>query len=172
MEQNVVCDTVGRIGCFGHDDFKVRRFILSFGLAANVFALLLSIFACFAVTKQFQAIRVAGFSEGIVSVPSTGRIVSHIDVGLRAVAFENFRSSPAVEEVGQTVISFDEFCGLVGNGLDQYMNPEDCNHCAEVSQSLVITVMFSVIAVIPSITTDVLRMYPNYDLNVSFPDES
>lgn len=55
--------------------------------------------------------------------------------------------------------------GLVGDGLERYLDPEQCQSCADSSSGLITTLVMSVISVLPTITTDVLRMYPNYDVN-------
>jgi len=45
------------------------------------------------------------------------------------------------------------------------MDPDDYNSCAEASGRLVTAVIMATLLVLPNIFTDVLRMYPNYDLN-------
>jgi hypothetical protein len=74
------------------------------------------------------------------------------------VAFDN----PTT--VGEQVYNFDEFCNQT-ELASRYLDEDQCDSCGDVSSGLVITLALSLIAVLPSITTDVLRMFPNYDLN-------
>jgi hypothetical protein len=64
-----------------------------------------------------------GFSKGTVSVLNTSQIMSHINIGLRGVSIENFHQSSRIQTVGELVFSFDEFCGIVDEGLEHYIDP-------------------------------------------------
>lgn len=110
IEQNVLCETTGKIGCVDHDDPTIRKKILSIGLGANILALLITLYACFSISKNFDIIRATSFSQGQVRVLNNTEVFANIDIGLTAVAFENFYSVSPFKEVGQFSISFDSFC--------------------------------------------------------------
>lgn len=111
LEQNVVCEATGRIGCcVDHNDSKTRARVLSFGLFANIMALWITFYACFAISKSFEIIRATAFSKGQVLIMEESRVFAKIDIGLTAVAFENFVDFPPFHEPGEHVIEFDQFC--------------------------------------------------------------
>jgi hypothetical protein len=83
----------------------------------------------------------------------------HLAIGLRAVALQNWVT------VGTDIVRFSEFCELVGAGLFQYIEPDHCDYCEGVSLALAITLILSLLGYIPTLLTDVLRLYPNYDVN-------
>mmetsp|Transcript_7661 Transcript_7661/g.18770 ORF Transcript_7661/g.18770 Transcript_7661/m.18770 type:complete len:391 (-) Transcript_7661:134-1306(-) len=168
LEQNPCCEAFGRIGCYGHENYQVRRRILAFGLVANILSCLLSIVACFSLSTNFNNIVAGGFSKGLVYIPGADIPTSRIWIGLRAVAIRNFQGQALinrdyVEE--DHVIEFDAFCDYVDQGLERYMDPDDCNACDEASGGLMTAVVMAALLTLPNICTDFLRMYPNYDLN-------
>jgi len=141
-----------------------------FGLVANCLSLILSLIACLSLSLNFDLIVAAGFTRGLVYVPSMDLPLSRIWIGLRGVAVRNFKGRHILTSTekfveGDIVISFDSFCDYIDDGLENYIDPEDCDSCASASNGLVTAVIFSTILILPNITTDILRMYPNYDLN-------
>lgn len=168
LEQNWFCESFGRIGCFGHNDYETRRKILLFGLVANILSFLLSLFACLSLLLNFNAIVASGFSQGLSYIPELDIPTSRIWIGLRGVAIRNFEAMSIlnVDYVeGDNVLEFDAFCDYVDQGLENFMDPDDCDSCAEASGGLVRAVVVATLLVLPNIFTDILRMYPNYDLN-------
>jgi hypothetical protein len=81
-------------------------------------------------------------------------------VGLKAAALNN-----PVSGVGQIVVPFDQFCDLVGDGAERYMDPDDCNKCYEISTSMIILIMISVGTFLPTFFAEILRLYSGYDSN-------
>ena len=168
LEQNCFCEAFGSIGCFGHESYETRKKILTFGLLANILSLILSLVACFSLSLQFNHITASAFSKGVAYIPELEIPTSRIWIGLRAVAVRNFEGQSLINEnyrEGDQVVPFGEFCSMVGEGLEYYMDPDECDSCAEASNGLMASVLLATLLIIPNIFTDILRMYPNYDLN-------
>ena len=167
LEQNPICPckAFGHVGCTkaqNDDSTRVRRIVFTIGLLANIIGLGLTVFSCFAVSKDHGILTTASFSEGRVDPVDPTSTVESIEIwiGLRAVAGRN-PNSP----VQDTVTGFDEFCDLLEEELERYINDEQCGDCEESSQAYVGSVISSTVLYLPSIFTDILRMYPTYDLN-------
>jgi len=173
LEQNCVCETIGRIGIVRPDDKYGRRWLMRIGLITQVIGLILTAIACFAISTEYNLLSSLSYTKGVVTAPNLAEDVE-LAIGLRAVAFNN----PNPGAVGKTVITFEEFCSLTpaqtrnGTGpefdaqvLSTYLNPRDCGECAAVSGSMVSSLVMSLVSYLPTIFTDVLRMYPNYDVN-------
>jgi hypothetical protein len=144
------------------ESIKMRNYLFAFGLFANIISLALTIFGFMAASNDFERLQRASFSSGTVMVSNitTNELVAEItmDIGLKAVAFDN----PTT--VGKQVYNFDQFCNQT-ELASRYLDEEQCDSCGDVSSGLIMTLALSLVAILPSITTDVLRMYPNYDLN-------
>ena len=167
LEQNKFCEAFGRIGSKNFN-YQKRRELLLFGVAANVLSFLLSLFACLSISLKFNHIVAAGFSKGFAYIPSADLPTSGIWIGLRGVAIRNFQGQAVINDSyveGDQVIEFDSFCDYVDEGLPTYMDPDDCDSCAEASSGLITAVIMATLLTLPNIFTDILRMYPNYDLN-------
>jgi len=166
-EQNRFCEMSGRIGFYGGDDDhhelrrRRRRKVFAIGLIVNVAALFLTLFACFSITaNDANVLSASSFSKGVASVRGTADEV-YVDIGLRAVAVTD-----KVGALQPQVMNFTEFCfryeDTFGNNETTF---DECDACEKESRKLVTSVIFSLLLVFPSITTDVLRMYSNYDVN-------
>jgi hypothetical protein len=162
LEQNIVCESWGRIGCVPTDSIKMRKYLFAFGVFANIISFALTIFGFMASSQDFERLQKTSFSSGTVMVYniSSDELFATVkmDIGLRAVAFDN----PLT--VGEQVYNFDQFCNQT-ELASRYLDEEQCDSCGDVSSGLIMTLALSLVAILPSITTDVLRMYPNYDLN-------
>ena len=134
----------------------LRQKILSIGIAANVIGFFLTLVACCSISTNFDTLMRTAFSSGTAESSNSTIDGVKIAIGLRAAALDT-------PHQGQVVWSFDEFCGL--EGLDQYSLWEDCQACADVSSGLVISVIISLITYMPTVFTDITRMYSNYDVN-------
>jgi hypothetical protein len=162
LEQNVVCVTMGKVGCVPTESAKMRRILFAFGIFANLISFALTIFGMMASSEDFGRLQTTSFSSGTVTVYdiATNEVAEEItmDIGLRAVAFDNPNT------VGQQVYNFDEFCDLT-DLAGRYLNEDQCSSCSDSSAGLMTTLVISLITIFPVIFTDVLRMYSNYDLN-------
>jgi hypothetical protein len=162
LEQNIVCESWGRVGCVPAESIKMRKYLFAFGLFANIISFALTLFGLSASSNDFERLQKSAFSSGIVNIfnISSAELFATVtmDVGLSAVAFSN----PLT--VGEQVYSFDEFCDQT-ELASRYLDEDQCSSCEDVSGGLITTLIISLITILPTIFTDVLRMYPNYDLN-------
>jgi hypothetical protein len=118
----------------------------------------LTLYACFAISEDFDILQRVAFSSADIKEVDNKLDDITLDVGLTAAAFHN----PAT--VGDIVLSFDQFCDL-GSDLERYLDVSNCDGCEQASKGLVTTVIIAAITFLPSLTTDVVRMYSNYDVN-------
>lgn len=77
-----------------------------------------------------------------------------LEIGLRAIALDN-----PFTGVDRVVVGFDNFCETSQEGLQRYMDPENCSSCYDNSLNFVISAILVVISYLPSFFTDILRMY-------------
>jgi hypothetical protein len=84
----------------------------------------------------------------------------YVDIGLRAVAFEDPNGV-----LLSGVYEFTEFCERYNSNLEGFAEPFVCGGCQEASSGLVPSIIISALAILPSMFSDILRMYPNYDVN-------
>ena len=177
-EQNWCCDTFGQVGCFGHDDFYIRRRILLVGLVSNCLSFVLSLLACFSISLNFHLISFSSFTDGLLYVKEMELPLTQIWIGLRGIAIKHYQGRGDTiwfmnpEDISQGrdeyVLSFATMCDYwttnitsgnntdVEEGLEDYLEQkETCASCASISSGLVITVIMSTLLIIPSITTDV-----------------
>jgi len=100
-----------------------------------------------------------GFFDGLASPHEVSDSVvgSWIasSVGLQAVLVSS--SSTA------SPIPYDEFCDTPG--MEQLVPPEDCNVCADVSLYLWIGMLVAMVAYLPTVASDCLRLHSSYDVN-------
>lgn len=161
LENNMFCRCWGWMGCYESE--SARCILMHFGFLFNVCACLLTGYACLAISTNFDVLTKASF--GTVTLTELngkfGDETIQLDIGLRAVALNN----PLVDDVGEVVLRFDQFCDLANDGLERYMSAEDCGACEDISANMVISVIIATISFLPSFFTDILRMYNGYDVN-------
>lgn len=121
------------------------------------------IFSCLAIGDDYQLLKTASFRKLTVK-EITGKFnrTVEINIGLTAATIDN-AFNPDIGD--KAVITFDHFCDAKGFGLENYMNVENCNACNEVSKGMVTSSIISVVSFLPTIFTDILRMYSGYDVN-------
>ena len=83
-----------------------------------------------------------------------------LDIGLRAIALDN-----PFTGVDRVVVGFDKFCASSDEGLQRYMDPEDCASCDDHSLNFCISAILAAISFVPTFFTDILRMFSGYDVN-------
>jgi hypothetical protein len=160
LEENCICTYIGRIGCIPIKWYRTNYSILRLALSCSTWGLLCTVFAAIALTENPSVLRITNFSRGKLSSPSDGLLLPvEIYIGLRGLVYDNPNT------VGEQYIAFDQFCGLRDLGLEAYMDPEDCAQCDDMTTYFYICLMASLVAFIPSIATDLLRLYPLYDVN-------
>jgi hypothetical protein len=160
LEENCICASIGRIGWFAPDNEWARHACLKYGMIMNIAGLLLTCFAALSLSEFPPILRLASWGRADLTVTTGPELDTiSVDLGLRAVLVNNPNT------FGEQVVRFDQFCDLVGEGIEKYMDPADCDQCNQVSMQLFIAIVVAVVAFLPTITADVLRMYGNYDVN-------
>jgi len=158
FEQNNFCELLGGIGCISSLNLPGRLALMRLSLASNTIGMALTFVSCFAISKNYNFLMNFGFSKGFATgIDPEGEI--EISIGLRAVAFNYPNASHF-----RAVYGFEDFCDL-GDEIDLLIDRDECDDCYEMSASLVSTLLLSLLTYLPSIFTDILRMYPNYDAN-------
>jgi hypothetical protein len=158
-EENGCCKLYGRAGAY--DSEKSRFWCMHMGFVANLAACLLMAFSCFAMSQNYSLLSKASFGE-LTMTEQDGKIPDMIvvDIGLRAIAIDN-----PFTGVDRAVVGFDKFCGVSQEGLQRYLNPDECGSCDENSLNFCISAILAVISFIPTFFTDILRMFSGYDVN-------
>jgi hypothetical protein len=169
IEQNRVFECLGRCGIFDASNLRARKICIGIGLGCNILGLLLSVYTCLAISKNHDVIRISSFSSGtIIFRDETYPDYYHIRVGMRAIAVETVGNPNSGEydySARQAEIFFDEsLCDIPGTGIP-LVSQEGCKACGVVSSKMIFTLLVSLFMCVPSITTDVLRLYPHYDCN-------
>lgn len=156
LELNCVCEQLGKVGFTG-TDLRLRKIFMLIGLASNLVGLFLTAVACLAIAEDFGMIRWTAFSVGRIFENEEPSV--QVFFGLKAAAFRN--------STGNYVLPYDEFCDYVGTGSlpEPVLNQDECSSCNDVSNELVRKVITTAIFYLPNIFTDILRMYPYYDVN-------
>jgi hypothetical protein len=181
LEQNCICESVGRRGCIDPEHTRKRKRLFLSAFIINVIGLLLLIVASFSMADDhFDLVWRAEFTNVWLVIekegPDTigGRFISW-GVGLRAVAYENLLNDT------EALYTFAELCEMqrkyTGDRMlleddatmtmlvDANENKFECNNCEDISRKIVPSLFLSMLSYIPNFTTDILRMYSNYDVN-------
>mmetsp|Transcript_9871 Transcript_9871/g.27962 ORF Transcript_9871/g.27962 Transcript_9871/m.27962 type:complete len:334 (+) Transcript_9871:87-1088(+) len=162
LEDNCVCKAIGWTGCVPSANEAVRDWLSLFAFLANLLALNCFIYAAMGVATSRDILKRTPWSVGIVTTKNDAIEFAQVTlrVGLRAVVL---RDDATGEDRS---ILFDEFCDLTGRGIDNYVKPEDCDVCADASRRyMVIPLLIAVVFCVPSLVTDIMRQYSNYDIN-------
>jgi len=177
LEENAGCVAFGRCGTCVDDDSSSssnrRTVIGSCALVMNVCGLLVTIFAALALAQNDVSrtvLTLTSFAKTdlqptvtdptaeaflmALQAPTKYPTVS-LDLGLQAVLVSS--SSTA------SPIPYDEFCDTPG--MEQLVPPEDCNVCADVSLYLWIGMLVAMVAYLPTVASDCLRLHSSYDVN-------
>uniref|UniRef100_A0A7R9WTB8 Uncharacterized protein n=1 Tax=Craspedostauros australis TaxID=1486917 RepID=A0A7R9WTB8_9STRA len=160
MEENRFCRCWGTIGFMTKKSLRYN--VLLVGLIANFIGMVLTIYACFAISEDFDSLQRTSFSSGDITGGPDSSASLKVDIGLKAIAFDESRSGI------KTVVGFDELCDFSFNDefdVREFTMTDACDECNDVSSGLVATVIMSAVTFIPSLATDILRMYENYDVN-------
>jgi hypothetical protein len=166
IEQNSVFEWLGSVGIFAHDNLKARQACIGIGLILNILGTGAAIYTCFAVSTEFDRIWSSDFTSGLISaknVSTTARLNYKVKVGMKAVAYRLTRvaSDGRIPEYEEGVLLFEDFC----DAAELVLFDSNCDTCAIASTQIITTLFISLVMCFPSLTTDVLRLYPGYDCN-------
>lgn len=159
MEENSCCKAIGKSGAYKTE--RSRFYCMHMGFLANLTACMLMAYSCFAISRDFSLLSKASFGS-LTMTERDGKIEGEIflRIGLRAIALDN-----PFTGVDRAVVGFDNFCDVSQDGLQRYMDPENCNKCNENSLNFCISAILAVVSIIPTFFTDILRMFSGYDVN-------
>jgi len=161
LEQNPCCEALGQVGVVHHNNLKTRLWLMRLGLVSNVLGLLLTVVACGAMSQHYELLRHVSMSTGSITVLNQNRRLTklRVFVGLRSIAWE--RSTGG----GGVVVDGSEICNLrVREGVP-LLNEDLCRDCENANNSFWTCLVGALVSYWLSIFTNVLRMYPNYDVN-------
>ncbi|KAL3922680.1 MAG: hypothetical protein SGILL_002077 [Bacillariaceae sp.] len=161
FEENFLCTTVGRVGfCSGgkkQQSSGGRRVVMTSALLLNLAGLLVTVFAALALTDSNQElVKLASFNSAnlnpmIIEETATFPPVN-LHLGLQALSVQD-----------GTVVAYKGFC--TAPGMEQFLPPQDCNACHETSLYVIIGLVVAMAAYLPTLFTDCLRIYQDYDVN-------
>ena len=114
----------------------------------------------FAKTAVVPTLSSTGYSSPSTDFGDSGDIV-RLYLGLLAIGIDNENSS----DEGLVIVGFGNFCDTAG--MEQFLVPEDCNRCSQVGVWMVIGYFMAALAYVPIFTTEISRLYKDYDSNCS-----
>ncbi len=164
-EENCICTLVGRLGLCSGDESWARNAVMRYAVFLNWIGLCLGIFTCLSITdSSFELLEYASlataeltsFPDNVFAVPVT------LHLGLSAMAVDNPNTGL------QEVVRYDQFCDILGNGLQQYIQEpwnETCGQCEDVRIQTVVGLIVAVVCFLPSMVVNCTRMYRTTDLN-------
>lgn len=165
LEESCVCTLVGRIGCCSSDEMWARNAVMRYALFLNQVAILLGVFVCLSISdSNYELLRHASLARAELT-PTPDNFFSQpitLDVGLKAVAIDNPNTGV------RGVVRFDHFCGILGNGLEKYLqDPTEqiCQKCADVQIQTVVGLIVAVVSIVPSMAVNCSRMHKTVDVN-------
>jgi hypothetical protein len=174
LEENSICRTLGRVGCC-NESGGLRSNALKFALWLNTCSFLVTVVAALALTDdEYDILSLFSFSKADLEPTQVDGVESIVDypiinlrLGLQALGVNNPNSagvgaSSSTMTAG-AVIPFDEFC--TSQGTDQLMSLQNCDACSEASLYLLVGMLVTLVAQLPTFATDYLRLYTNYDVN-------
>jgi hypothetical protein len=173
LETNSLCTIIGRCGfCNGSTANNRRDYysgfgnrgrcaIMTYALVLDLAGLLMTVFAALALSDgNADLIQVAAFSttslQPVVldatlnrqqTIPATS-----LHLGLQALLIRD-----------EVTVTYEDFCTTPG--MEQFLPPENCNACNDTTLYVVIGMLVTMVAYIPSLGIDCLRMYKDYDVN-------
>jgi hypothetical protein len=173
LEQNCTCESVGRRGCIDPENTVRRRRIFLSAFIINLIGLLLLVVTSFSIaTHHFDLLwrteftKVWLLTDGGPNATITGQVVASWVVGLRAVAYENGPQNVTELFTFAELCQFqEEFRATMTLLVDANQPKFACSHCEDISHKIVPSLFLSMLSYIPNFTTDILRMYSNYDVN-------
>eukprot|EP00977_Amphora_coffeiformis_P018952 scaffold6807_cov220-Amphora_coffeaeformis.AAC.20 len=183
MEQNTVMETMGKCGIVSANSKSWRRILMGIAIFSTMAGCTALILSDFAISRNARLLERYSYQFGKTTLFHrnsnflVGRTMD-VSLGLRAVAWNRFNFSVPitfqanatidgvdtnVEKSPVIVTDFKDFCNTDEGTL--FIDPAQCGKCEDSSRSMVFSSMLATVLYLCSFTTDVLRMYPNYDFN-------
>ena len=131
----------------------------------NFVGLLAGIFACLSIThSNYDLLQLASLARAELR-PTPEDFYEKavmLNLGLQAVAVENPNTNT------QEIVRFDQFCDVLGLGLDKYLQEpieRTCQKCADVQPHMVIGLIVAVVFFVPAMAANCSRMHLTTDVN-------
>ena len=173
MEHSGCAKALGKFNIGGE---KGRRPLMSIALISSCLTLILAILSCLGFENRPDLVTSFAWSRGTINVKSIdrSRIIDmniHFNIGLGGIIANTSNVPKWLMEAKEKklkqlnkVQAFDSKPCKEGF-LSETTNSTFCADCKEASASMLVPAIFAVITCLPSIQTDIQRMFPRYDLN-------
>ena len=162
LEENVVCTSIGKIGCMPLTNYKANYAILRLALSISFWGFLCTLYAAISLTDNPKVLKVTAFSRGKVTSDESGVLLRTVElfIGLRGVLIDNPNTPP----FGQQFIPFEDFCNY--DGIGSFVKEEDCSKCEDAKLGLFLYLLFAIVAyVLAMLGSENLRLFPFYEVN-------
>jgi len=174
LEQNLCCERCGRMGCIGEQHRFARRALMWTALVSNIVGLTFMFLSALAISDDFDILWNFSFTRvflNVIKSPVGFNEPAMYKVGLRAIAWQSYRFDRS------GIMRFRDLCDAVDGSLADldvvgaflYAQEReasfDCDACEKTSRRIIPSLFLSMLSYIPNFTTDVLRMWTNYDVN-------
>ena len=163
------------LGKFGIPGEKWRRPIMLVALISSCLTMILAILSCLGFEKNELLVRAFPWTKGKFNITSDSphpmNMEIQFSVGLGAILTDTLNAPEWLVNAKRSklkqmneVQTFDSKACKDGF-LSETFNTTLCTTCQEASAGLLVPAIFAVITCLPSIQTDIQRMFPKYDLN-------
>ena len=171
FEHSRFAQTLGKISIGGE---KWRRPVMWIALISSCLTMILAILSCLGFEKNENLVRAFPWTKGKFHITAESHQLNvevHFNVGLGAIIADTFNvpdwlrkaKASKLKQMNE-VQTFDSQACKEGF-LSETLNTTLCTTCQEASAGLLVPAIFAVITCLPSIQTDIQRMFPRYDLN-------
>ena len=171
FEHSRFVQTLGRISVGGE---RWRKPIMWIALISSCLTMILAILSCLGFEKNENLVRAFPWTKGKFHITSQSpplNVEVNFHVGLGAIIVDtlnvpvwlNSAKATKLKQMNE-VQTFDSQACKEGF-LSETFNTTLCTTCQEASAGLLVPAIFAVITCLPSIQTDIQRMFPRYDLN-------
>ena len=171
MEHSGCAKALGKFNIGGE---KGRVPLMSIALISSCLTLILAILSCLGFENKADLVTSFAWSRGKINVKSHDPVIDmniHLNIGLGAIIANTSNIPEWLMEAKEkrlhqlnNVQAFDSKPCEEGF-LSETTNSTFCADCKEASASMLVPAIFAVITCLPSIQTDIQRMFPRYDLN-------
>jgi len=147
-----------------NNNTNIRSSLLQLGLFANTGGLLATILACFALSKSnMDLMEGVSFAKASLIPSSSSSSFDNVTLymGLRALGIDNPNTGSSSDAIN--IISFDNFCTTVG--MEQFLPLEECDVCAHTNVYIILALLVTMAAYVPTFISCLLRLYNQYDMN-------
>jgi len=148
----------------------LRTLVIVHALLLNACGLFATILAGLALTRIYPSLlQAAPFGKTTV-IPTLSIETADTDSVITADAVTLYLGLLALgidipANGDMVVVGFRDFCDTPG--MEQFLNPEECETCSEVSLWIVVGYFLAMIGYLPTFSIGISRLYKNYDANCS-----